>query len=311
MGWSNAKTRVKSARMERYSTQTLAIGSIIVSLLVLALKMLAWQLTGSVALYSDALESLVNVVGAMIAWVALRYAQRPPDQGHHYGHYKAEYFSAVAEGSMIIIAALLIVREAVMSFSHLAENDLGALGLGVNGVAMVVNLIWARVLIRAGTMRNSPALTANGRHLMSDVWTSVGVLGGLVLVIITGWTILDPIMAILVALNILREGASVVLQSMGGLMDQAVGPDEQTRIETVIQQTSSGALQTHDIKTRHAGQATFIEFHLVVNGDMTVARSHAICDRIEAALHEEIPGSQVTIHVEPDHKLKPDGIEPV
>ena len=297
--------------MERYSTQALALGSIAVALLVLALKMLAWRLTGSVALYSDALESLVNVVGALIAFGALRYAQKPPDKGHHYGHHKAEYFSAVIEGSMIIVAALLIVREAVLSLSNLTESDLGPVGLGVNALAMAVNLAWARVLIGTGRRRNSPALVAGGRHLMSDVWTSVGVLGGLVLVIVTGWAVLDPILAILVALNILREGAGVVAHSMDGLMDRAVGQDEQARIEAVIQQSSAGALQTHDIKTRHAGQAMFVEFHLVVDGDMRVAESHAICDRIEAALRAEIPEAQVTIHVEPDNKLKPEGIEPV
>lgn len=297
--------------MDRYSTQALATGSVVVSVLVLALKMLAWRLTGSVALYSDALESLVNVVGAVIAWGALRYAQRPPDKGHHYGHYKAEYVSSVAEGSMIIVAALLIVREAVISFSHISTSDLGAVGLTVNAVAMVVNLGWARVLIGQGYRRSSPALVAGGRHLMSDVWTSVGVLAGLVLAIVTGWAVLDPILAILVALNILREGFGVVVMSMGGLMDGAVGPSEQERIEAAIQLSSAGALQTHDIKTRRAGQAMFVEFHLVVDGGMTVRESHAICDRIEAALRDAFPGVQVTIHVEPDHKLKPEGIAPV
>ncbi len=297
--------------MERFSTQTLAIGSILVSLAVLALKVLAWRLTGSVALYSDALESLVNVVGALIAWAALRYAQKPPDQGHNYGHYKAEYVSAVAEGSMIIIAALLIVREAVSSFANLGAADLGPVGLGVNAIAMIVNLAWARVLIGAGNGRSSPALLAGGRHLMSDVWTSAGVLAGLVAAGLTGWLILDPILAILVALNILREGALVVLTSMDGLMDRALGRDEQGRIEAIIQKSLDGALQVHDIKTRSAGQAMFVEFHLVVDGEMSVRRSHAICDRIEAAIRDDIPEASVTIHVEPDSKLKPSGIEPV
>lgn len=297
--------------MERFSTQTLAIGSIIVSVLVLALKMAAWRLTGSVALYSDALESLVNVVGALIAWVALRYAQKPPDRGHNYGHYKAEYFSAVAEGSMIIIAALLIVGEAVSSFSNLGKADLGPIGLGVNAVALVVNLVWARVLIGAGNGRNSPTLLAGGRHLMSDVWTSVGVLAGLVAASLTGWLILDPILAILVALNILREGSLVVVTSLNGLMDRALGPGQQDEIRGIIQKSLDGALQVHDLKTRAAGQATFVEFHLVVDGDMTVRRSHAICDRIEAAIHDDFPGATVTIHVEPDNKLKPSGIAPV
>lgn len=297
--------------MERFSTQTLAVGSVIVSLLVLGLKILAWRLTGSVALYSDALELLVNLVGALIAWAALRYAQKPADRGHNYGHYKAEYFSAVAEGSMIIIAALLIVREAVSSFSSLGEADLGPVGLGVNTIAMFVNLGWARVLITVGKRRNSPALQANGRHLMSDVWTSVGVLAGLIAAVLTGWAILDPILAIVVALNILREGSVVVLTSLDGLMDRALGRDEQDRITGIIQKSLDGALQVHDVKTRSAGQAMFVEFHLVVDGDMTVRRSHAICDRIEAAIHDDFPEATVTIHVEPDNKLKPSGIVPV
>lgn len=281
-----------------------------ISLLVLALKLAAWWLTGSVALYSDALELLVNVVGALIAWIVLRYAQRPPDKGHPYGHHKAEYFSAVAEGSMIIVAALLIMREAVLSFSHASQADLGVIGLGVNAVAMVVNLIWARVLIGAGTDRASPALVAGGRHLMSDVWTSVGVLLGLMLAWIGGWHVLDPIIAILVALNILREGFGVVASSLDGLMDKAITPEEQAKITGILHHAGSGALQIHDIKTRRAAQAVFVEFHLVVDGDMTVQTSHDICDRIEQAIRDQIPEAKVTIHVEPDHKLKPSGIQP-
>ena len=182
---------------------------------------------------------------------------------------------------------------------------------GVNAVALVVNLVWARVLIGAGNGRNSPALLAGGRHLMSDVWTSVGVLAGLVAASLTGWLILDPILAILVALNILREGSLVVVASLDGLMDRALGRGEQDQIRHIIQKSLDGALQVHDLKTRAAGQATFVEFHLVVDGDMTVRRSHAICDRIEAAIHDDFPGATVTIHVEPDNKLKPSGIAPV
>ena len=167
------------------------------------------------------------------------------------------------------------------------------------------------MLIGAGNRRSSPALLAGGRHLMSDVWTSAGVLAGLVAAGLTGWLILDPILAILVALNILREGALVVLTSMDGLMDRALGRDEQGRIEAIIQKSLDGALQVHDIKTRSAGQAMFVEFHLVVDGEMSVRRSHAICDRIEAAIRDDIPEASVTIHVEPDSKLKPSGIEPV
>lgn len=296
--------------MKQFSTQTLAGGSVVVSLLVLALKLLAWRMTGSVALYSDALESLVNVVGAVIAWFALRYAQKPADSTHHYGHHKAEYFSAVAEGSMIIVAALLIMREAALAIVHATEADLDPVGLGVNAAAMVVNLLWARVLIGAGSNRNSPALAAGGRHLMSDVWTSVGVLIGLGLAKIAGWPILDPILAILVAANILREGFIVVTSSMGGLMDRAATDEEQARIEEILHRSSAGALQIHDVKTRRAGQAMFVEFHMVVDGEMTVQASHDICDRVEAAIREAFPKARATIHVEPDMKLKAEGIAP-
>lgn len=292
------------------STRTLANGSVAVSLLVLGLKLLAWRLTGSTALYSDALESLVNVGGALIAWFALRYAQRPPDSGHPFGHHKAEYVSAVAEGTMIILAALLILRESWLAFSDLTRVDLAPAGLWVNAVAMVVNLAWARMLIVHGTGHRSPALVAGGRHLMTDVWTSVGVLGGLVLARQTGWTVLDPILALIVAGNILREGFGVVAASMGGLMDRAADPKEQERIEDVIHRSATGALQIHDVKTRRAGQALFVEFHMVVDSDMTVRASHDICDAVELALHQEMPEAQVTIHVEPEDKLKPRGIEP-
>lgn len=296
--------------MNGISTQKLAVGSVAISLLVLTLKMLAWWMTGSVALYSDALESFVNVVGALIAWFALRYAQKPPDRGHHYGHHKAEYFSAVAEGAMIVAAAILIAQEAILSFAQVTEADLGPVGLGVNAIAMVVNLAWARVLLTAGRDRNSPALTASGRHLMSDVWTSAGVLVGLVLAIATGWAILDPLLALLVAMNILREGFGVIASSMSGLMDKAVTPEEQETIAEIVHRSGGGAMQIHDIKTRRAGQAMFVEFHMVVDGEMTVRTSHGICDRLEAAIRAELPEALVTIHVEPEHHLKPEGIEP-
>lgn len=292
------------------TVERLALGTIVISLLVLGLKFLAWWLTGSVALYSDALESLVNVGGAALAWVAVRYAQRPADLGHPFGHHKAEYFSAVAEGIMIVVAALLIVHQALMAFSGPDLSNLGPLGLAVSGLAMVVNLLWARILMTWARKHHSPALVASGRHLMSDVWTSVGVLAGLLLALLTGWSILDPLLAIIVALNILREGLLVIRSSVGGLMDSAADPVERMQIETIIHAAANGALQVHDIRTRRAGQALFVEFHLVVAGTMTVAASHEICDRVELALQAQIPGITTTIHVEPDSKLEPIGLNP-
>lgn len=293
------------------SAQQLAFGSIVVALIVLGLKAVAWQMTGSIALFSDALESLVNVGGALIAWFAVRYASRPPDAGHPFGHHKAEYFSAVAEGIMIIIAAFLILEQSVYALMKpVAPSDWGMVGLWVNAVAMAVNLIWARVLIGRGGQLKSPALTAGGRHLMSDVWTSVGVLMGLGLALVTGWSWLDPALALIVALNILREGYGVVATSINGLMDSAAPVAERQEIEDIIHRSAEGALQVHGLKTRRAGKALFVEFHMVVAGMMTVRAAHDICDRVEAAIRAQLPEAEVNIHVEPEHKLEDTGIAP-
>jgi cation diffusion facilitator family transporter len=288
----------------------LATGSILIALLVTGLKVVAWQMTGSVALLSDALESLVNIGGAVMAWFAVRYAQRPPDADHPYGHHKAEYVSAVVEGSMIVVAALLIVNEAVAALGRPSSADWSSGGLVVNALAMVVNLVWARILLRRGRQLKSPALTAGGRHLMSDVWTSAGVLVGLGLALASGWAILDPLLALLVAVNILREGWLVIATSVNGLMDTAAPPEERARIEDIIHHSANGALQVHGLKTRRAGRALFVEFHMVVDGTMSVRAAHDICDRLEAALIGAISDAQVVIHVEPEHKLEPAGIAP-
>lgn len=293
------------------NAERLALGSILIALVVLGLKLAAWWLTSSVALLSDALESLVNVGGAVMAWMAVHYAKRPADAGHPFGHHKAEYFSAVVEGIMIIIAALLIVEQSIHALANLRSTaDWGQAGLWVNALALALNLLWARVLIKRGGALNSPALTAGGRHLMSDVWTSVGVLGGLILALITGWVILDPLLALLVALNILREGYAVVVSSVNGLMDSAAPPEERAKIEEILHRSAEGALQVHGLKTRRAGVALFVEFHMVVEGAMTVQASHDICDCIEEAIQAELPEAQVIIHVEPEHKLEPSGIAP-
>ncbi|ATG40990.1 cation diffusion facilitator family transporter [Phaeobacter piscinae] len=294
---------------KRLTAEQLATASIAVALLVLAAKVLAWWLTGSIALFSDAMESLVNIGGAIIAWFAVRYANRPADAGHPFGHHKAEYFSAVVEGIMIIVAALLILQEAVSALVAPTPLVWNTAGLWVNAAAMVINLLWARVLITRGAALKSPALAAGGRHLMSDVWTSAGVLIGLILAMGTGWSLLDPILALVVAVNILREGYLVVASSVGGLMDQAAPQNERDEIAAIIHRTAQGALQVHGLKTRRAGRAVFVEFHMVVAGDMTVRTSHAICDRIEEAIRASLSTAQVTIHVEPEHKLEDSGIQ--
>ncbi|CAM4033794.1 cation diffusion facilitator family transporter [Palleronia rufa] len=290
------------------TTVRLAIGSIFVGALVLAIKILAWWLTGSVALLSDALESTVNVATAFAALIAIRIAARPADASHPYGHHKAEFFSAVLEGVMIIVAALLILREAYAGILNPTALDLPFGGLLVNGAATVLNAIWAGVLVRRGRDARSPALVADGRHLFTDVVTSVGVALGVLLAILTGWWVLDPILAALVAVNILWSGSHVVRESLSGLMDEAVPEKTLDTVRAVISSEAGGAVQAHDLRTRHAGQATFIDFHLVVPGDTTVFDAHEICDRLEAALKTAIDGARITIHVEPEHKQKRSGV---
>ncbi len=284
-----------------------ATASIVAALLVTALKFIAFGVTGSVALYSDALESIVNVVTAAAAVFAIQISSRPADRDHPFGHHKAEYFSAVLEGALIIVAALLILSEAFHALLH--PRGLGSLGLGlaISGVATAINWGWGRYLISRGRAWQSPALTADGFHVLTDVWTSLGVLSGVMLAAATGWAWLDPAIAALVALHILWMGYRLTMGSLSGLLDEAVSPDIQQQINLAIKANGDGALQVHDIRTRHAGRATFIEFHLVVPGRMTVRESHKICDRLELAIEAAIAGADVTIHVEPDHKAKDEG----
>ncbi len=289
-------------------TLAIAAASLLIGLIVLGLKFLAWYVTGSIALYSDALESIVNVVTAIVALIAVRLAQKPADAALPYGYHKAEYFSAVIVGVMIIVAAILIAREAALGFMapHLPEAPMQ--GLAISGVATVINVLWAFVLIRHGRAVRSPALEADGRHLLTDVISTLGVLVGLALVLLTGWAVLDPILAGLVALNILWSGWGVIRQSIGGLMDVAVAPETQKVIREVIATNADGAIEAHDIRTRQAGKMTFIDFHLVVPGAMSVDAAHAICDRIEAKLRETVKHVLITIHVEPEEKAKHSGI---
>lgn len=286
--------------------QTLAIGSIVVAVAVMAIKYVAYLKTGSVALYSDALESIVNVITAIAALTAIRVGIRPPDAEHPFGHHKAEYLSAVLEGALIIIAAIMILREAYDAFLNPRALTEPALGLAINGLATALNAGWALLLIRSGRAWGSMALAADGKHILTDVVTSVGVFVGLVLAALTGWSILDPLLACAVAVNILWTGYKLAIESMSGLLDERASTEIEARIHRAIANNGAGALEAHDIRTRHAGRMTFIEFHLVVPGDMTVAAAHEICDRLEDAIEAELVDADVVIHVEPDEKAKPD-----
>jgi cation diffusion facilitator family transporter len=288
--------------------QILAAGSIAVGLVVLALKYLAYHLTGSVALLSDAIESIVNVATAIAALAAIRFAAQPADANHPYGHHKAEYLSAVIEGVLIVVAAIAIFHEAWSALFAPRIVDAPWTGLAVNGAATAINAAWCWVLIGQGRRRKSPALLADGRHLLADVVSSIGVFAGVALAALTGYRVLDPILAALVGLNVLWAGWRVMKESVGGLLDEAVPDDDLARIRAIIAENADGAIEAHDLRTRHAGRMTFVDFHLVVKGSMSVTEAHDICDRLERALKAEIEDALISIHVEPDDKAKHSGI---
>jgi cation diffusion facilitator family transporter len=285
-----------------------ALASIVVAMAVMGLKYLAYWRTGSAALYSDALESIVNLITAVVALYTIHVAFQPADRRHQFGHHKAEYLSAVIEGALIVVAALLILREAYDAYIRPRSLTDLTVGLGLNAIAAIINAGWCAFLIVWGRRQRSPALVADGWHLLTDVATSLGVLIGLGLATLTAWQALDPALAALVALNILWAGWRLVRQSVSGLMDEAVTAEVARRIREVIAANAVGAIEAHDVKTRTAGRVTFIEFHLVVPGSMTVATSHDICDRLEAALKAEVQGAQVLIHVEPEAEAKQTGV---
>lgn len=278
----------------------LAAASIAVAIGVFALKWAAYHVTGSLALYSDALESIVNVVTALVAAFALYQSARPPDRHHQYGHHKAEYFAAVTEGVLIVIAAALIIHDAWSALVVASPFEITGLGIACSFAATMLNAAWAAVLMRSGRRMRSPALVADGLHLATDVVSSIAVLAGLLLVLITGWRQFDALLALMVALYILWSGGRLLRDTMSGLMDEAVSAEIARRIRDVISDNADGAIEAHDIKTRIAGRVTFIEFHLVVPGRMSVKSAHDICDRLEIALNEAVPGSEVVIHVEPE-----------
>ncbi len=288
--------------------ERLALGSIGIGCLVLAIKAAAWWLTRSAAIYSDAIESTVNVAAAIVSLVAIHLAAKPADANHPYGHDKAEFFAAVVEGAMIVAAALTIFQHAWTTYWDPVPVQMPAPGLALNGVATAINAGWAVLLIRTGRRARSPALLADGRHLLADVVTSVGVIAGVGLAVLTGYLVLDPLLAALTGVHVLWSGASMISASVGGLMDAAPSPEIVERIRRLVATHAEGAIEAHDLRTRHAGRLTFLEFHLVVPGRMTVAEAHEICDRVEAALKAEMDQLMITIHVEPEGKAKHQGV---
>lgn len=283
---------------------SIAWKSIVIAIIVLALKLVAASLSDSVALYSDAIESVVNVITAVAALGAIIYAARPPDANHPFGHEKAEYFVAMVEAVLIGAAAFAILSQAWVSYSAQDILDVPAEAFAANILAGIINGAWCFILIRRGRALRSTALEAEGWHLFSDVLSSVGVLAGILLAKITGITFLDPLLAVFVAINILWSGWKLMKTSVLGLMDTA--PDAVTidAISSVIAKEGNGALEAHDLRVRLSGPVTFIEFHLVVDGNLSVNEAHAICDRIEISLNHSLPNSRINIHVEPEYKAK-------
>jgi cation diffusion facilitator family transporter len=299
----DSTSQESTARVARLALISLGIG-----IAVLALKAIAAWLTGSIALYSDALETVVNVVTAIIALIAVRFAARPADAALPYGYGKVEYFSAVIIGVFIALAALLIFYQAWQGFvtPHAVTPD--PIGFGVSVVATLINAAWAYVLMRNGTRERSPSLVADARHLFTDVLSTVAVIVGVLLAIVSGYHRLDAIFAGFVGVAILWSGWHVIRESVIGLMDVSVDPKRLTQIRELIAANAEGAIEAHDIRTRQSGRFTFIEFHLVVAGTMSVEAAHEICDRIEAKLREAVGEAQITIHVEPEEKAKHSGI---
>jgi len=288
--------------------QRIATGSIFIGLVVLALKVFAWWVTGSAALYSDALETLVNVAAAALTLGALRLAAKPADANHPYGHDKAEFFAAVLEGVLIVIAAGSIIQHAWFVWQHPAPIAAPLRGIALNAVATLFNAGWAVVLLRAGKEGRSPALGADARHLFTDVVASFAVVAALLGAVLGGALWLDPLLAVAVALYVLFSGWRIIRSSVGGLMDEAPDPVVLERIRALVADHATGAIEAHDLRTRSAGRLTFLEFHLVVPGAMRVDEAHAICDRIEEALRREMGSLVVTIHVEPEVKAKQHGV---
>ena len=273
--------------------------SIAAAVLTIGLKTVAYFLTGSVGLLSDALESLVNLVGALMALAMLTIAARPADEDHEYGHSKAEYFSSGVEGTLILIAAISIIWTAIPRLFDPKPLEQVGIGLAVSAAASVVNLLAAAFIAQAGKRYKSITLEANAHHLMTDVWTSVGVLGGVGVVALTGWQRFDPIVAFLVAANIIWSGGRIVRDSVLGLMDTALPVAEREILLKVLAAHQTDGIQYHALRTRQSGARRFASFHILVPDTWTVLQGHQLLETIEAEIRQALPDITVFTHLEP------------
>jgi len=273
--------------------------SIAAAVVTIALKFGAWAVTGSVGLLSDAAESVVNLVAALFALVVVQWSTRPPDEEHTYGHEKADYLSAGVEGALIILAAATIGVTAVDRLLHPAEiTDVG-LGLAVAVAASLVNLGVGRKLVAAGREYSSMTLEADGRHLLTDVWTSAGVVVAVALVAATGWKALDPLVALAVAANIVVTGVSLVRRSTDGLLDRALSDEELARVDAVLRRHAGEEVQFHALRSRRAGSRAFVSTHVLVPGGWSVQRGHDLAEQLDRELREALGHATVFTHLEP------------
>jgi cation diffusion facilitator family transporter len=273
--------------------------SIAAALVTLGMKTTAYWLTGSVGLLSDAVESTVNLVAALTAFLCLWYAARPVDPSHTYGHEKIEYFSSGLEGVLILVAAFGIAWYAIIRLVHPHPLEGLVLGTLIGLAASLVNFMVARILLRVGRKVESIVLEADGQHLMTDVWTSLGVVAGLVLVNWTGWYVLDPIIALLVAAYIVTTALDLIVRSFNGLMDHALPETEQTALRSAIGQILPTGVTFHALRTRKAGPRRFVDFHLLVPGAWSVQKAHDLTGRVEKAVESTLPGIEASVHIEP------------
>ena len=282
------------ASLKRYAWLSIAA-----ALATILLKGWAWRLTGSVGLLSDALESFVNLAGAMMALAMLSLAALPADDNHAHGHGKAEYFSSAFEGFLILVAAVSIAYAAIERLLNPQPIEAVGIGLAVSVVASVINLTTSRILMGVGKKFRSITLEADARHLLTDVWTSVGVIIGVGLVGLTGWLWLDPVIAILVAMNIVWTGWQLLQRSAAGLMDVSIPKEELKAIESVLDGYRQQGLAFHALRTRQAGTRAFVTLHVLVPGAWTVQHGHDWSERIEAEVRQAVPHAHITTHLEP------------
>jgi len=297
-GDGNLRSMNQDVVKSRSALKRYAWLSIAAAVATIGLKLSAWLFTGSVGLLSDALESIVNLLGGIVALAMLEVASRPADEAHAFGHSKAEYFSSGIEGTLILVAALTIAIAAVRRLLHPQPLEQLGTGLAISILASLVNLAAARIILAAGKRQDSITLRANAQHLLTDVWTSAGVLAGVGLVAASDWHWLDPLLALAVAANIVRTGARIVRASVQGLMDSSLPPGERLAIERMLEPHRRDGVQFHALLTRRAGAERFGSLHVLVPGRWTVHRGHRLVERIESDIRSALGNAHITTHLE-------------